>query len=222
MNSELLNFNMKHLRIILVLLVSLIAFSACSDHETYADKKKKERSAILQYIAKEGINVISEETFAANGYTTDTENNEFVLFQSNGVYMQIIREGCGEKLQDGETATVLCRFTETNILGDSIQLSNQTLLYSSLVDKMTVENTSGTFTSSFIKGQSLMYSVYGTASVPSGWLVPFSYIKLGRPVNETDQIAKVRLIVPHTQGQAYASQSVYPCHYELTFERGRN
>lgn len=213
---------MKTIRILLLLVLGAFFFSACSHHETYADKKKKERSAILQYIAKEGINVISEETFTANGFKTDVSRNEFVLFQSNGVYMQIIEEGCGEKLQEGETATVLCRFTETNIMGDSIQLSNQTLLYSSLVDKMTVENTSGSFTASFLSGQSLMYLAYGTASVPAGWLVPFTYINLGRPVNENDKIAKVRLIVPHTQGQSYASQSVYPCHYDLTYERARN
>jgi len=51
--------------------------------------------------------------------------------------------------------------------------------------------------------------------------VPLTYINLGRPINEGDEIAKVRLIVPHTQGQAYASQNVYPCLYDITYERGR-
>ena len=135
--------------------------------------------------------------------------------------MQIIRKGCGEKLKDGETATVLSRFTEYNILGDSLQLTNDVLYYSSIVDKMTVKNTSGTFTGSFISGSSLMYSAYSSASVPAGWLIPLAYVNLGRPSKEGDEIAKVKLIVPHTEGQYYATQNVYPCYYVLTYERGR-
>ena len=64
-----------------------------------------------------------------------------------------------------------------------------------------------------------MSMVYGN-SVPSGWLVPLSYINLGRPQNPTDEIAKVKLIVPHSQGQSYATQSVYPCYYIITYEKG--
>ena len=36
-----------------------------------------------------------------------------------------------------------------------------------------------------------------------------------------DKNAKVKLIVPHSQGQSYAVQSVYPCLYEITYQRGR-
>lgn len=212
---------MTHLKYTTLLLALLVVFTSCRHHETYADKKKKERSAIQQFIVDQGIKVISEEQFTAQGSTTDVEQNEYVLFQSSGVYMQIVREGCGEKLADGETATVLCRFTEKNLLTDEVILSNQVLAYTALVEKMTVTNTSGSYTASFISGQSLMYSTYGTASVPSGWLSPFPYIKIGRPTSDSEEVAYVKLIVPHTQGQAYASQSVYPCHYDLILERGR-
>jgi len=34
-------------------------------------------------------------------------------------------------------------------------------------------------------------------------------------------VAKVRLIVPSAQGTAIASGAVYPCLYELTYQRGR-
>ncbi|MBQ5577406.1 MAG: DUF4827 domain-containing protein, partial [Prevotella sp.] len=155
--------------------------------------------------------------------TTNLAKNEFVLFESSGVYMQIVRKGCGTKLKKGETATVLCRFIERNLKrgADSIQLTNESATYSSICDKMTVKNTAGTFTASFINGSSVMYRIYQSASVPAGWLVPLTYINLGRPINEGDEIAKVRLIVPHTQGQAYASQNVYPCLYDITYERGR-
>ena len=135
--------------------------------------------------------------------------------------MQIIRKGCGQPIKDGETTTVLCRFSERNLLTDSLQLANTSLSTATLVDKLSVKRSSGTFTGSFIAGSSLMYSIYGKASVPSGWLVPFLYIKVGRPSTADEKIAKVKLIVPHSQGQSYAVQSVYPCLYEITYQRGR-
>ena len=211
---------MRKLSMLLLALVGAVVFTSCSDSETYADQKKKERSAINSYIAKNGIKVISEDEFFKDSLT-DTTKNEFVLFESSGVYMQIIRKGCGEKIKDGENATVLCRFTERNLLTDSLQLSNDIISYASLVDKMNVKRNSGTFTASFDASSSVMYSVYGSTSVPSGWLVPLAYIKLGRPASEHDQIAKVRIIVPPTQGQQYAVQGVYPCLYDITYERGR-
>lgn len=211
---------MRKLSMLLLALVGAVVFTSCSDSETYADQKKKERSAINSYIAKNGIKVISEDEFFKDSLT-DTTKNEFVLFESSGVYMQIIRKGCGEKIKDGENATVLCRFTERNLMTDSLQLSNDIISYASLVDKMNVKRNSGTFTASFDASSSVMYSVYGSTSVPSGWLVPLAYIKLGRPASENDQIAKVRIIVPHTQGQQYAVRGVYPCLYDITYERGR-
>ena len=211
---------MRKLSMLLLALVGAVVFTSCSDSETYADQKKKERSAINSYIAKNGIKVISEDEFFKDSLT-DTTKNEFVLFESSGVYMQIIRKGCGEKIKDGENATVLCRFTERNLMTDSLQLSNDIISYASLVDKMNVKRNSGTFTASFDASSSVMYSVYGSTSVPSGWLVPLAYIKLGRPASENDQIAKVRIIVPHTQGQQYAVLGVYPCLYDITYERGR-
>ena len=107
------------------------------------------------------------------------------------------------------------------MLTDSIQLTNIFLYYSDYYDKMSVTITSGTFTASFDTKKCLMYQVYGTTSVPGGWLVPFTYINLGRPENENEEIAKVRLIVPAAQGQSYAMQTVYPCLYDITYKRGR-
>lgn len=211
---------MRKIQFAILGLLALTLFAACSDTETYADKKKRETAAINKYIADSAVNVISEAAFYAQDSTTDVSKNQFVLFESSGVYMQIIRKGCGEKLKDGETATVLCRFQESNLINgaDSIQLSN--IGYSWLVDKILVKRSSATFTASFDTSSSLMYTAYSSAAVPSGWLVPLSYINLGRPAKDGDQIAKVKLIVPHSQGQSYASQNVYPCLYEITFQRG--
>ena len=215
---------MRKLAYAIVAIIAVFMFDSCRHTETYAEKKSKERSAINRYIADSLVNVISEDQFLAQDFTTNLARNEFVLFESTGVYMQIVRSGCGEKLKDGETATVLCRFTERNLSTDSIQLTNQMLTWSSIVDKMTVKNKSGSFTGSFIYGSSLMCSAYGNiqnTAVQSGWLVPLTYIKLGRPSQEGDEIAKVRLIVPHSQGHSTATQYVYPCLYDITYERGR-
>ena len=211
---------MGKIKFILFAFAAIFTLMSCDDTESYADQKKKERAAINSYITKNKIKVISESEFLAQDTTTDVSKNEYVLFDNTGVYMQIIREGCGEKLKDGETATVLCRFTEWNLLTDSLQLTNDILGLASQVDKMSVKNISGTFKASFVAGSSVMNTMYGTTSVPSGWLVPLTYIKLGRPSNPDEEIAKVKLIVPHTQGHQYATSGVYPCLYEITYQRG--
>ncbi len=222
-----------------MLLMGVILLGACSSDETYADQKERERDAINNFISRDvkitdrqgvllidvgRINVISEETFAAQGYRTFTDQNQYVLFNSSGVYMQMVREGVGERLASGETKPVLVRYTEFNIMRDSVQTSNE---YSAddepWVDVMDVTNTSGTFTASFNTSggyRSKMYTTYGSLSVPAGWLVPFTYVRLGRQTSE-QQIAKVRLIVPHSQGHSDASNNVYPCFYELKFQETR-
>ncbi len=212
---------MRNLALAFIALFAAVTIVSCDDTETYAEQKDRERAAISRFIADSAINVITEAQFKEQGYKTDVSKNQFVLMQNSGVYMQIVREGCGNKIKEGETTTVLCRFTERNILTDSLQLTNDILSFSSIVDKMTVSNNSGTFTASFIDGQSVMAMFYGSTSVPSGWLVPFTYIKVGRPETADDEIAKVNLIVPHTQGHSYASSGVYPCYYTITYERGR-
>ena len=120
---------MKKLTYLLLALFAMTAFVACNDDESYADQKKAERSAINKYIADSAVNVISETQFALQGNTTDVSKNEFVLFQSSGIYMQIVRKGCGKKIKSGETATVLVRFTERDLLTDTITLSNQNIYY---------------------------------------------------------------------------------------------
>lgn len=61
----------KGLLFFFLLLVSATAITSCSDDETYADQVKRERSAISAYIADSAVNVISEEQFRNQNYTTD-------------------------------------------------------------------------------------------------------------------------------------------------------
>lgn len=210
---------------LLAMVVSL--FAACNDYETYSDLKKKERQAISKFLVDSAINVISEKQFEEQGQTTDLKKNQYVLLEKSGVYMQIIRKGCGKQVESGKTVNVLCRFSETNILTDSMLIRNdivgtiymngQYIDVSQYVDKMTVQRNGSTFQASFVSG--LMQLYHGTSSVPSGWLVPLLYINVGRPLQEGDEIAKVKLIVPHSQGTQTASQSVYPAFYVITYQR---
>ena len=133
--------------------------------------------------------------------------------------MQIVRKGTGKPIGDGEKPTmVLCRFDEYNLLTDSLQLSNNVLIYAGDYDKFSVKNTSGTYSASFVYG--VMMTWYKSSSVPAGWLAPLPYINIGRQDSEDSEVAKVNIIVPHTQGHKSASAGVYPCYYEITYQRG--
>ena len=204
-------------KIVLIAIAIIAVLTSCNDYETYGDKKEKERNAISKFVSDNNIIVIDEDQFLLKGATTDTTRNEFVKLNKSGVYMQIVREGCGEKLKDGETANICCRFKEFSIEADTITLYNNSDILSATVDVMRVTNTSGTFSGSFTNG--IMISAYSSASVPAGWLVPLAYIKIGRPKSLTDEKAKVRLIVPHSQGHTIAAQDVLPYYYEITYEK---
>ena len=211
-------------------LLAIVMLTGCEKYETYSDMKKKEQSAIENFINTQGIKVINEIQFEDQGYTTDLAKNEFVRFGRNGVYMQIVRKGCGSILEENRTVSVLCRFMEKNIKTDSVIIRNDDHAYitstvgtnldvSTFLDKMSVQRTGTTITASFVEG--MMYQYHGSASVPGGWLVPLNYVNLGRPEYEGEETAKVRLIVPHSQGTPDASSSVIPCYYEITYQRER-
>lgn len=80
-------------------------------------------------------------------------------------------------------------------------------------DIMMVTKNGKSLSATFTEG--IMYNTYGTPYVPSGWLIPFNYIKVGREISSR---SKIRLIVPHSEGQSDASASVYPCYYEITYQ----
>lgn len=211
---------MKKLTYLFLFVVSMMLFSACRDQQTYADQKNREHAAINKFLADSAVNVISEEQFEVQNYTTDVSQNQFVLFQSNGLYLQIVRKGTGKAIKDGEHVRILCRFTERNLLSDSVQLSNVIYpLYSRFVETMDISNKSGTMTGSFDKKSSLMYTFYGTTTVPTGWLAPLRFLNIGRWDSADSEIAKVRIIVPHDIGQSNAVSAVYPCLYDITYER---
>ena len=228
---------MKHYpSLFLLFLFAVGLFCSCDDEETYADRREKENQQIQNFLntgvnltdtnsdtysinVPGGINVISESDFAAKGYTTDASRNEYVLFNSSGVYMQILRKGPGKPLAEGESATVLVRYTEYDIASAYVRSTNVLNAYAVMPDVMTCSNSYGTIQASFLSG--VMKNTYDTSTVPAGWLIPLKYINLGRQESEDEEVARVRVIVPSTQGQINASANVYACFYDISYTRGR-
>ena len=238
---------MKKLLLSIISIAALVTFAACDHNETYADQRNRELDSINAFLRNENVKVIKESEFEqrfearkAGDKTikltdTDPNNNEYVLFESNGIYMQVIHDGCGNYIAKGKTQNVLCRYTEyclanrAKICDDAITLTNDVPRFAIYTDEMSVKNTSGTFEGSFVDtsksllAQTYNSSYYGSvsATVPSGWLIPFSWIKIGRLITADDELAHVRLLVPHTYGTTSASASVYACLYDIRFQAAR-
>ena len=216
-------YRMKRNYFAIVLMVIATLWCSCDDVETYAEMKEKERTNIDKFIKKQGIKVITEKQFEEKGYVTDTarERNEFVLFKSSGVYMQIVREGNGKRIEPGESRRLACRFWEYNMMGDSLQLTNRVMKFAVSPEILNVSNNSGYINGSFdltVATGSLVYKAYGDTQIPDGWLKALGYLRVGAQTTDENRIAKVRLIVPHSSGHSHATASVYPCFYELTFQ----
>ena len=207
-----------------VVSTSILTTTSCKEDETYAEQKDKEKKAIGQFLEDNDfvgkITPISEEQFYAQDSTTDLSKNEFVRFNDDGIYMQIVRKGNGptmvELAKDRKDSTVtrplICKFLEYDIEGADTTYSN--IYMSSINDKMlcTYSHYGRSYTASFTEG--VMQSAYGS-TVPKGWLKPLDYIRLTKVAGEE---AKVRLIVPHSSGTNNASGYVLPFYYEITYQ----
>ena len=212
--SQVLNIGMlkDKLNGFLFLLLFALAFASCDKSVTYSEMKEKEREAVSDYINEMKINVIPYETFVENDYTTNVDNNEFVLVDD--VYMQIINnpiktDSTAYSIKDGDNIDLLVEFYEYNIQeGDTISGN----LYAADDDEMRVTNNSGSYTATFTYG--VMKEYYGS-SVPTGWLVPLRFLTFTR---KQGNLAKVKIIVPHTKGTSTAATYVYPCLYQIRLQ----
>ncbi|MBR1467848.1 MAG: DUF4827 domain-containing protein [Bacteroidaceae bacterium] len=222
----------KYLVLCLAMIVTAIAVVSCGQSATsYAEQKRRESKVVESFLKRDvvlmhrgdtllhvgKITVISEEDFVNQDSTTDVGLNEYVRFARTGIYMQIVRKGTGSYIGENETRRVSARFWEYNIMGDSLQLSNTNSAYIANPEVMNISNNYGTFSGSYDTSSalgSLIYNMYGSSSVIAGWLAAMPYLRLGRQNSEVG-VAKVRLIVPHSQGQLHATTNVYPCFYEL-------
>lgn len=217
---------MKKLYYFIVLICAISAgLQSCNDGKTYAEMKEEEADAINKYILDNDIKVISEKEFFEKD--TMTAENEYVLFEESGVYMNIMCKGEGEILEEG-TYDILSRFVEVCMkdvsdlglsAGDTLLFNMHNNSYPSQLRypeelKVTI-GSSGSYSATF-QGYSSMYQQYQTTAVPSGWLVPLAFIKPVR-TTQSDKLARVKIIVPHSEGTSSASRYVYPCLYEITY-----
>ena len=223
-------------RLYWLFIIAVFAIVSCSSEEkTYGEQKKQEREVVSRFINRNvvmmigndtllnlgKIKVITEEEFDLQDSTTNVENNEFVLFTQSGVYMQIVREGNGKRIEPGESRRLACRFWEYNMMGDSLLLTNRVMKFAVNPEIINVSNNSGYISGSFdltVPTGSLIYKAYGDTQVPDGWLKALEFLRVGPQTTDENRIAKVRLIVPHSSGHSHATASVYPCFYELTFQ----
>ena len=211
---------MKKLGILLMVVFGLGMLSqSCNNDKTYAEMKEEERDAIKRFIEVNEIKVIDEEQFAAQDSTTNVSANEYVLFEETGVYMQIIERGNGELMEEGRHE-ILVRYMEKYIkddgLTDTLSFNNNSN-YFAHPDIFIVEKIEDSFSASFSE-QGAMYEAHSSAYVPSGWLLPFNYLTVGREISGR---SKVKLILPHSQGTSTASSQVIPCFYEITYQLSR-
>ena len=212
---------MKKLRVLLMMAVGLgMFFQSCDDSKTYAELKEEEREAIKRYIELNNIKVIDEKQFKEQDSTTNLANNEYVLFAESGVYMQVVERGNGELLGDGRYE-ILTRYWESVIndggTADTIS-SNMNSNYYSHPDEFRLTKSGNSMSASFVGSNGAMYQTHGSASVPSGWLLPLNYLKVGRTISGR---SRINLIVPHSRGTSTASSQVVPCYYELIYQMSR-
>lgn len=208
----------------------MLALQSCNNGKTYAEMKEEEADAINKYILENDIKVISEAEFAAQDSTT--KENEYVLLDESGVYMHVDNRGPGKEVLGNGTYDMVVRFvevalqtrsdlgiTEGDTLLANMHVANPSYTINGEDFKLTISGES--YSASFTRSDSYsMYGTYGTVAVPAGWLIPLRYLKPGR-TNNSDKIARVKLIVPHSEGTSSATQSVYPCFYELTYNMTR-
>ena len=206
---------MKKLGILLMMVFGLgLAFQSCNNGKTYAEMKEDEREAIQRFIEKNEIKVIDEDQFAEQDSMTNVAANEYVLFEESGVYMQVVERGTGELLEDGRHE-LLVRYVEERIvedgMADTLSLNTIANMYP-YPDEFILTKDKNSMSAS-VSTSGAMSEAHSSAYVPSGWLLPLNYLKVGREISGR---SKIKLILPHSQGTATASGQVFPCYYEIT------
>ena len=211
---------MKKLGILLMMVFGLgLAFQSCNNGKTYAEMKEDEREAIKRFIELNDIKVIDEDQFVEQDSMTNVAANEYVLFKESGVYMQVVERGNGDVLEDGRHE-ILARYMEQQIVEDgttdTLSLNTIQNLYPH-PDEFILTKSGNSMSASFTNNGA-MYETHSSTYVPSGWLLPLSYLKVGRPISGR---SKIKLILPHSEGTATASSQVFPCYYEITYQLSR-
>ena len=188
--------------------------SSCKDDDmTYAEQKEREAQQVRAWLDSHDIDVITLSEFLKDTITSNpetgpgTSRNEYVLFEDNGVYMQIVRRGEGRTIESDNTWYFNARYVEVYVgSGDTLTMN----LFQQIPDVFYVKRSGGNYSGSFQSG-GIMARTYGN-TLPGSWLMTMPFVKPG--VLNGDG-AKVRIIAPHNQGTQTAASSVYPTFYEI-------
>lgn len=200
--------------------LSSVVTSCKEDDITYAEQKERETKQVRAWLANHDIDVITLSEFLKDTITDnpetgpDSTRNEYVLFEDNGVYMQIVRRGEGRLIESGEQWYMNARYVEVYVGTDDTLTMN---LYQQNPDVFYVSREGGGYSASFTSG--IMAMAYGT-SVPNAWIMTMPYIK--PMLLNGKSSAKVRIIAPHNQGTQSAAQKVYPAFYEIVITKQKN
>ena len=212
---------------ILLGLVAFFSLQSCDNQKTYGELVDEENAAIKTFIAKNDIKVISLQQFVDQD-SINTDSTEYVYFEDTGVYMNVLHRGDGKEVLKEGSHVILSRFMEVSIAdvpnmglhaGDTILRNMYANGFPGLYlkpEEYEVTLKDNTYVGKF-QGTSLMFNTYeNMTAVPAGWLLPLRYVKPIR-TSESEKWARVKLIVPHSEGTTMAMRFVYPCFYELTY-----
>lgn len=196
----------------MLLAVSMaVVMQSCDKNKSYAELLKEERNIIKKFMKEQNIEKIDMAQFEAQD--SATYGNQYVEFSGEGVYMHVVHEASGKNARYAKSNDlVLVRFLQIDLADRDTISSFENVGYTP--DEFRYTRTSTSILGQFV-GEGLMQSIYGQ-SVPAGWLMPLTYLKLSD--NSGSDRTKIKLIVSAKNGHSEALQEVYPCYYELTFQ----
>lgn len=165
----------------------VIIFSSCDDTESYADKLKKEKRNIRDFIAQNDIEVI--DTYPENN---KFEDNQFFYDNTEGIYIQVVDTGNGLRAKNtGALSKVSVRFSGARFLPDTTEYTNM--------------GNAGAYSLVFLYGQPNTYMGSTSSSLDE---YRFLSPALVAPLKYVGEEGVVRLIIPFSAGsylQQYTS-----------------
>lgn len=184
---------------IFAILILAVIFSACDDTESYADKLKKEKKNISNFLSENNIELIYE--YPEEGKFKD---NQFFFDKSTGIYLQVVDTGNGNRASANGTLTkVNVRYKQTRMLPDTTTYS--------------IMGNYGDQPLSFVYGLTTTYT-NSSSSYSNGYY--FLSPALAYPLKYVGEQGVVKMLIPFSQGsyyqQYYSYGAVYMGYVEYT------
>lgn len=187
----------KGLGLICLIIGFCIAFGACSNSDTYADKLKRERKNISSFINENGIVILSE--YPKSGVFKE---NQYFLDSSTGVYINVVDSGNGKRA---------ALATSTQLLNSQVDIRFSGAMTLPIAESDTVgNNLPGLQPITLTYGISATYTANSSSST-----MDYIYKSPGivAPLQYVGEKAKVRLIIPFSSGSSYQTAAFLPMYY---------